>query len=44
MKVIRNLVSWPFAIVTVLCGGLGVLFYGIAVCAACIADKIAGEK
>lgn len=42
MKVIRNIVSWPFAVVTVLCGGVGVIFYGIAVGAAIMADKIAG--
>ena len=42
MKIIRHLLSWPLAIVTVLCGGIGFIFYGIAVGAACMADKIAG--
>lgn len=42
MKNIRNLLSWPFAVVTVVCGVAGVFFYGIAVAAACASDKIAG--
>ena len=42
MKSVRNLLSWPFAVVTVISGGLGLLFYGIAVAAACATDKIAG--
>ena len=42
MKVIRLLLSWPIGLIAVLCGGIGFIFYGIAVGAACIADKIAG--
>ena len=44
MKAIRLLMSWPLGLVAVLCGGLGLMFWGIATAAAWSCDKIAGEE
>ena len=42
MKAMRLLLSWPIGLIAVLCGGLGLLFWGVSVVAAELCNKIAG--
>jgi hypothetical protein len=37
-----HLITWPVVVVIVLCGGIGLLFEGIAVSLACLVDRITG--
>ena len=44
MKAIRLLLSWPIGLAAVMCGGLGLIFWGVSVVAAELCNKIAGER